>query len=469
MAYLYGDSTPFPLDENFLDTLRDVTEAASALLRVDGGIAQARERAEEARREATREQVRIEGLAATLGRAFDGALGDHEVPQAALVASRAVQAARGVLDSARGESALRRDDALRLVERDMAERRGQVPKIIESLLSRRQLPGTIWRLRWRAGQPDAIAAAQVKGTAPGGLEAVLDLDVPASHLWAHGVKVQQLAKDVVIRLPREAGGGMFKRTSRMALKLDSWYVTDVEVSPERTCLVLRKSVKSPSEGLEVVLRATEGPSPSVRRMLSGGGPAGGSILVDGADAAALDRLWRRVADTMRDLERRRGRLASAIAMGKPIGAIERPAALAALLVDSVAPIAREIRRRSGAPGELSLKRELGNGRREELFIAARELLAKMEGLTSEQRGMFEVFGLDLPALPSVISQDPSDLPVATSRDLSASVRLDDVVDALVAEGSDDDEEMNVPTETEKHPERARPSLKGMAALMAVPA
>ncbi len=462
MAYLYGDSTPFPLDENFLDTLRDVTEAASALLRVDGGIGQARERAEEARREATREQVRIEGLAAQLGRAFESALGDHEVPQAALVASRALQAARGVLDSARGESALRRDDALRMVERDMGDRRGQVPKIIESLLSRRQLPGTIWRLRWRAGTGEQIAAAQVKGTAPGGLEAVLDLDVPPSHMWAHGVRVSGLARDVVVRLPR-LSGGMFNRTGRVAMKLDSWYVTEVEVSPEKTCLVLRKSVKGPSEGLEVVLRATEGPSPSVRRMLSGGGAEGPPILIDGPDASALDRVWRRVAETMRDLERRRGRLASATAMGKPITAIERPAALAALLVDSVAPLAREIRRRSGAPGELSLKRELGNGRREELFIAARELLVKMEGLTNEQRGMFEVFGLDLPALPSVISSDPSDLPMATSRDLEARAGIDDVVDALVAEGSDDDDE-DVPTETEKHPGRMR-SLREKAGLL----
>ena len=35
MAYLYGDSSPFPLDENFLETLRDVTEAATGLLRID--------------------------------------------------------------------------------------------------------------------------------------------------------------------------------------------------------------------------------------------------------------------------------------------------------------------------------------------------------------------------------------------------------------------------------------------------
>ncbi len=460
MAYLYGDSTPFPLDENFLDTLRDVTEAAVALLKVDGAIAAAKERAEEARRESTREQVRIEGLAASLGRAFEGALGDQEVPQAARVASRALQAARGVLENARGECTSRRDDALRMAERDMDERRAQVPKIVESLLSRRQLPGTIWRLRWRAGAGEQVAMAQVKGTAPGGLEAVLDLDVPASHLWAHGVKVAGLARDVVVRLPSD--GGMFRSAGRVAERLDRWFVTEVEVSPERTCLVLRKSLKGPSEGLEIVIRSVDGPCPAVRRMMSGGGAEGPVVVVDGADATSLDRLWRRIAETMRDLEKRRGRLASAVAMGKPLAAIERPGALAALFVDAVAPLAREIRRRSAAPTELSLKRELGNGRREELFVPARELTVKMDGLSAEQRSMFEVFGLDLPALPSVISQDSVSVerPLEALRDVPVRplgkaampavmpvAMIDDVVDALVAEEDDEED----PTETEKRP------------------
>jgi hypothetical protein len=89
----------------------------------------------------------------------------------------------------------------------------------------------------------------------------------------------------------------------------------------------------------------------------------------------------------------------------------------------------------------------------------------MEGLTNEQRGMFEVFGLDLPALPSVISADPSDLPMATSRDLESRAGIDDVVDALVAEvavaavAADDDDE-DVPTETERNPGRGRAAQSG---------
>src|SRR6185436_18668747 len=117
-------------------------------------------------------------------------------------------------------------------------------------------------------------------------------------------------------LPQEAG--FLRKAGRAAERLDAWFVTDVEVSPERTALTLRKHATAPSEGLEIILRGAEGPVPSIRRLTKGGAATGPLLALEGVDVATADRLWRRVADTMRDLERRRGRLAQAVAFGKPL-------------------------------------------------------------------------------------------------------------------------------------------------------
>jgi hypothetical protein len=61
----------------------------------------------------------------------------------------------------------------------------------------------------------------------------------------------------------------------------------------------------------------------------------------------------------------------------------------------------EIGRRSGAPGELVLRRDVGNGRREEIYVTKADLLDRLLVLPPEWRLPFGALGLiaTVPALP----------------------------------------------------------------------
>jgi hypothetical protein len=59
----------------------------------------------------------------------------------------------------------------------------------------------------------------------------------------------------------------------------------------------------------------------------------------------------------------------------------------------LAPIVQEIARRSGAPGELVLRRDLGEGRREEIYITKAELNEKVVTLPVTLRPVFDPFEL----------------------------------------------------------------------------
>jgi hypothetical protein len=391
MAYLYGDSTTFPVDENFLETLRDVCDAVAALLRADGSLMRARERAEEARRFSLKETAELEQIAGGLVRTLEPPMSGGVSPSAARAAGRVLQAARGVLESARGECGVRRDEALRGVERELHEVRGMVARHLEGLLARRQLPQTVWRLSWRAGVGEARATAKVQGAAAMGLTTTMDLDIPAAHLWAGAVRVKQLDRKIDIELPRE--GGLLRRAGKATHRLDGWMVTEVEVAPERVAMVLRRHARGPADGLEIVVRDQSGPAPCVRRLRPGGGPMGAEILLQGASTRNVERVWRRVAETMRDLERRRSRLLGASFAGKPIAQLDRPARLASAMVEAVAPLSREIRRKSSAVGELSLKRDIGGGKREELFVPIAELTRRFDGVGGAERIVLQVMGL----------------------------------------------------------------------------
>ena len=78
---------------------------------------------------------------------------------------------------------------------------------------------------------------------------------------------------------------------------------------------------------------------------------------------------------------------------KPLREIEEPQAIANKLINVLAPVVQEIARRSGAPGELVLRRDLGEGRREEIYITKAELNEKVLTLPTTLRPVFDPFEL----------------------------------------------------------------------------
>jgi hypothetical protein len=102
-----------------------------------------------------------------------------------------------------------------------------------------------------------------------------------------------------------------------------------------------------------------------------------------------------------DLMHLRQRMVSASFNGRPLLELDAPRVVAEALVNHMAPVISEISRRSGAPGELVLRRNLGEGRREETYCTHAELLEKIMILPPDMRGVFSslhLAGLVGPAL-----------------------------------------------------------------------
>jgi hypothetical protein len=118
-------------------------------------------------------------------------------------------------------------------------------------------------------------------------------------------------------------------------------------------------------------------------------------------------IWQNVIGSASDLARERQRLVSGTFNGRPLLEIESPRMLADALVSHMAPVVAEISRRSGAPGELVLRRTLGEGRREETYCTHTELLEKIFVLPPDLRVAFSALHL---SAPSTVSKMPPGLP-----------------------------------------------------------
>jgi hypothetical protein len=387
MRYLYGDSSAFPLNENFIDTLAAATVCAVALLEVDEKTDRARHVADETNAVAQRELSDLAELAQRVDRAL--AHRDHLSPATAKVAAAVASDAQSQLDRARAGVEAWCESTIRKAAAGCGPSDVMAP--VHRFMVRHQLPYTAWGLRWKAGRGDESTQAQVYAIMQHELTATLAVAIPAKHLWAQPVRVNQLEKELAIQL---VGKNWLGREKLRSEPLDKLFVTRVTRTADNHAFVLSRKPKDPSPGLRFQLQSGEAKRVTVQRIDQEDQPIGNLATLEGIDALAIKRLWRRIEETIADLVAKRAQLLAATLHGKRLGELESPAVVAVAIIQTMAPLVHDMARHSRTPGELQLKRDLGDGRREELFVSAAEITGKYARLRPHNRDLFAAFGLD---------------------------------------------------------------------------
>ncbi|HMG19836.1 MAG TPA: hypothetical protein VK607_00915, partial [Kofleriaceae bacterium] len=159
--YRYGDGTPFPLDENFIETLTTAVETCTnafvPLTELDGR----REKAREVRREAEKELGRLADLEATVvGSLLAFAPSDSKKPSLTQQVSQKITAGvkTAVIEARRQvESRVQATDALAAPKTAT----DAVLKALRPFFEEHQLPNARWIMSWdvRGLEPSANAVA----------------------------------------------------------------------------------------------------------------------------------------------------------------------------------------------------------------------------------------------------------------------------------------------------------------------
>jgi hypothetical protein len=394
MRFLYGDSTPFPLETNFIETLKAAVQAAASLLRADQGLQVGQTRVEGAQSNAVKDAWRLDEMARTVLSSLEPHLTDAEAPQLGVVASQLVKAAHPVFEAAKAEITLRRDATLREVETQMVEHRDTIPKALEAFFAGHELPGMSSRFLWKGGPGDEPGALVTRVSTAFGLEALLTVELPPASLFHRAFKLGELDKGARLRL-QTASGWIRKGTELKSAPIDLFTLTEAAISPESASFVLRRPGKPPQPGVEVVLRAEGQLGPIMRSVGPGGEPADDPIALDGVETTMAKKVLSRVEEELRALARSGGRhLEKATFEGASVRDLERTTALARRFIDAVAPLTHEMRRRASSASELALKCELASGRREELYVDRKQLIACFHDLDDERRAFFDVLGFE---------------------------------------------------------------------------
>jgi hypothetical protein len=386
MGHVFGDSTSFPYDVNFIELIRHAVDSGVALCAAQHAIATAADRRGSVDQLRRAERGRLEQMSNAV-----------KLTMTAFMASssdRMVRTASSVLENTRA-----------IIERELAALEGQASgeiastketiehareaayRAVEMFVLKHDLPNTEKQLRLLAGE-DAYAG-QALVTTPFGVDAVFALAVPGAHEWGKLRRVAALSAGTEIRVPKESGW-ISKRVEMAMEKLDKLFVSEASMGAGRSRITLRKGPLT-GTGWRLEVSTEERVPRALLTRLSDDGTESNDppLQLDGEDAVHAGRLWTRIVESTRDLAARRQAMTSATFDGRPLRELDEPQKIVIKLVNVLAPIVQEIARRSGAPGELVLRRDVGEGRREEIYITKAELHEKVMTLPPNLRGVFD--------------------------------------------------------------------------------
>ncbi len=409
MPYLYGDSTPSTLEINYIDFLRDALDFVAHVLLADERQRVGTARADELRRGAEIQVARLESFGDAVSRAVVSAMSGIADPAVTLCGQAVMRSSADVtataIDRVRAEAEAEIARFTAQAERD----RGGAVQALGTLLLRHDLPDATTEIHVTLGE-GSRHAAQLHVQALGDLHAVVDLDVADGHPFAQPLRVDKLAPRLEVHAP-EISGWLRKEVKLKPQRLDREYITALTVSGSETRIALRSSVEGVGAGYDVVVKRT-GPRVNVSLTRVGEGAELPSFDLTDDDETRMVDLEEKLVGSAVELMDARKTLVHATLGGQPLAGHPSPRAMVERLVDAMAPIVREIAQRSLTPTELVLKRLLDNGRREEIFLARRELAQKFEGMADGGRAILATLGLTDPALvvtaspPAVVTQPP---------------------------------------------------------------
>ncbi|MBP9208517.1 MAG: hypothetical protein KBG28_31400 [Kofleriaceae bacterium] len=395
--YRYGDGSPFPLEENFIDTLVSAVDATAAAYTPIADLDDKRERARDAKRNAERELARLaefeESVSASIA-SFGPSAGRGATP-IQLVAQKVLG---GVHSTVAAQRTQINSQVARLEAEASADGLGaRVRQALAAFFEKHQLPSTTWAVAWdaRAAAPTAQAVATAG-------RFVATFDVALTGIWTAPVKFEALMPGITLQLPRRK---MFGGAKTQPVALDRCALIAFERTGTVTTLILRENPAKPSPGWRLV----EDKGAVACTALDGGADAGSEEApLTGDDVGQVKRLGDAVAEAVMELRGART-LRELRAGNHTVDTLPSPRLAVDAVLTALSPLVRTIRERSKMSGELVLKRDIGDGRREELFVPRAEVAQKFTPLPLEYRRLYEEMGLSAEHtdVGIVISEQPT--------------------------------------------------------------
>ena len=269
------------------------------------------------------------------------------------------------------ESRVRRE--LAQIDDGLARQRKAAASALETLLLRYPIPDahSLLQIEIEGGER---YDARLRRSSDLGLTWSTVLGVPSDHLMAASLRVDRALEKfglpkLILHTPGDKG--VFrKRVKWVPRRLGKEYIAGLTRSDESTRIQLREGPSLEQPGFDI---AIQGARPRVMVKPVGRDDEAEAFEAEPEDARALAAFARALTSSAEQLKNHQSSVADLRLEGEPYATYAEPTELVRRLLDVMAPVVREIAKRSAGQDELVLKRVVGEDRREEIFVSFQEL------------------------------------------------------------------------------------------------
>jgi hypothetical protein len=387
MHYQFADGHAFPLQSNFLTTLEATVRTAAELLELDQTLVVTNRHAHPANQQASVQLEALQKMEGELRQLL--AKQKHSGARCRRTAVAIWQDATARIEKTRRRIESWRDRACRTHRRDHIA--SSVLQILEKFSLHHELPNSDWGFRWIAGNQDRAPEAQVYALCPGNLSLSFGVDFPPSHRWSGAPKVADFSEGFHLQL---RGYDWRGRGRTRTEQLDKYLIARVTRTRSLESVVLARRSGNIGLSFRICYRVDNQACCTLEYLDETGQPIAAPTNLSGLERQEAQRLWQGIQSSTADLIEARARLLTADIDGTSLAKLTRTRAIAKALIAAVAPLCTQVVRRSNTLTELKLKRSLGGGRREELFVNARRLRNAYRKLSLKNQRLFDVLHLE---------------------------------------------------------------------------
>jgi hypothetical protein len=405
MVFLFGDSSPFPLDFNFLATLEKFMASATRVVMLEAENHSKSSDVVEHAAERAQAVEAVEQLHSKLMRALEGAMGNPDPgpsgtltlelgdlhPACVAYAKKIRDLANRLVEEQRLTEKQLNEAEANSVKSTREQRAKEIRAEFEKFFRSAQLEtlGARVSVVWQETHNETNAVIRT----PGGIVLGFVLGASKVRAWQGPRKVSDFVTGMDLMVGVKKKGIFNAVITADSMNLDEYVVSRADLNAELMLLTLRKKIDQKDSVVFKVKRSEHGLSgdfdrpddPNVKSIPSTLGPE---------DLDKLDRLWRAIRTSFEELMPHKEALTHLELDGKDVVKSNLALQLVARLVSNFAPIVLEITKKSPNKEELSLKIENDDGRREEIYLRKEVLTKNLEPLNASGREAFAPLGLD---------------------------------------------------------------------------
>jgi len=388
MRFLYADSDPFPLDYDFLATLRGFLDCAAAAL---GALSEAESLEQQISAEKDKRRHAKDALdqfATSVAATVDLALARSPEPELTLGVAQQV---REHLDRAVSMAKDRADATVDQLTSSSAKQAGAhretIRNAVEAFLLTQRLDIVSSRFRMRLEENGYHMFAVC--TLPKGLEVAFRLAATELEQWQAPRRVGDLVGEMQIQV------GVKKKFLKRDITRELAHVEDLiishaELDGDHAEVTLRRKPDAPKESMVLVMSRTDGDiDTQIRRPIEKGDERRNSVFPAAPDdLGKMEHLWDALEAAAKATLPHTQAVSTATLDGDNLFEGSRILELFRRYVELYGPIVAEIARRSPSPRELSLKVEHAEGRREEIYLKREELAGLISSLDDDKMALF---------------------------------------------------------------------------------